>query len=205
MKTFVSKSLLATCLCLMPAPLLHAAPDVALKISLNGYYQAKIAKSSSFLRGKVAKTRISTKQILKLISQESGRSIPSGSQLMVNPDGSSTVVDRKGDIILDSTQYVRVIYYSDTEIIDGVRNTDSGKEKSNSYLKIALALDLEGMSGTINGMAISENRISPPDRDGVQKWTVHARSQVNGRGEIKGGPGFYDGKINLDGRGATIE
>lgn len=205
MKTSVSKSLITACLCLLPASLVQADPDAELKVTMHGYYQSNVSKSNKFLRGKVSKTRITTKQILKLISEESGRSIPSGSKLIASVDGTTKVVDRKGDKILNSSDYVQVRFYTGSEIIDGVRNLYNGKEQSRAYFKIVLAMNLKGMSGTVNGMAIAKNKVSAPDRDGVQKWTVNTNSEINGRGEIKGGPGFYEGKINLKGRGATIQ
>ena len=205
MKTTVSTFLLTAGLCLLSASLAQAAPDAELKVSMNGYYQSNISKSNKFLRGKVSKLRVSTKQILKLISQESGRSIPKGSKLMANQDGSTEVVDKKGNFVMDSSIYVQVLFDTDSEIIDGVRNLDNGKENSRSCFKIALAMNLQGLSGTANGMAIAQNRLTAPDKDGVQKWRINAQSQVNGRGQIKDGPGFYDGKIILKGRGATIQ
>jgi hypothetical protein len=114
------------------------------------------------------------------------------------------VVDRSGNLILDSSQYVRVRRATPSEIIDGVRNIRTGKEKSRSYFKIALAMNLQGLAGTVNGMAIADNQSTAPDRDGVQKWSLAIESRVNGQGQINGGPGFYDGKINLNGRGAAI-
>jgi hypothetical protein len=205
MNTSVSKSLLTACFLLLPASLVHAAPEAALKVTMNGYFQSNVSNSTKFLRGKVGRARISTKQILKLISQDSHRSIPAGSQIIVKEDGSTEVVDRNGNLILDSSEYVQVRYYTESEIIDGVRNLDNGKEKSRSYFKISLALNLSGFTGTVSGMAIAQNLITEPDKDGVQKWRVNTQSQVNGRGEIKGGPGFYDGKIKLNGRGASIQ
>ncbi len=205
MKTLVSKSLLTACLCLLSASLGHATPDAELKISMTGYFQAKVSKSNKFLNGKVGKTRISTKQILKLISQESGRNIPRGSKLMANEDGTTRVVDSQGKNVLNSSPYVQVRFYRDSEIIDGVRNINTGKENSRSYFKIVLGMNLNSLNGTANGMAISKNRTTAPDRDGIQKWKISLQSQVNGRGEINGGSGFYDGKINLNGRGAIIQ
>ncbi len=204
MKISVSKFLLTASLCLLPASLIHATPDTTLKLNLNGYFQAKISQSNQIVRGKVKKTRVSTKQILKLISQESRRSIPSGSQLKVNPNGTTYVVDRKGDTVLDSSRYVQVRFLDDTEIIDGSRNISTGKENTWTYFKIVLVMNFNSLSGTTNGLAIAKSNISAPDRDGVQRFRVDIESKVNGRGRINEGPGFYDGKINLNGRSATI-
>ncbi len=204
MKTSLSRFLFTACLGLLPASLIHATPDAAMQVSLTGYFQAAVSSSNTLIRGNVGKTRISTKQLLKLISQDSGRSIPSGSQLIVTDSGSTEVVDRQGATILDSTPYVRVKFFKDAEIIDGVRNLTTGKEKTRAYFKLALSLNLTGLTGTVNGIAIEQNDVSEPSRDGVQTSRVITDSRVNGRGSIQGGSSFYDGTISLKGRAAAI-
>jgi hypothetical protein len=205
MNTSITKKLLTAGLCLLAASHVQAAPEADLKVSFFGYYQSSVTSSKKFLRGNVKKTRVSTKQLLKLISQTSGRNIPGGSKLMVNDNGTTQVVDRQGNTILDSSEYVQVRFYEDSEIIDGVRNLDNGKEKSRAYYKIAMAMNLQGLSGTLNGMAIEKINISAPNRDGVQKFRTITDSKVNGRGQINGGSGFYEGSIKLNSRGATIQ
>lgn len=204
MKFFYSKSLFTACFCLFPASLVHAAPDAELKVSLSGYYQESVSTSKDRLDADVNRTRISSKQFLELIARDSGQKIPSGSRIMVSETGSTAVVNRDGGLVLDSTKYIRARFYKKSEIIDGKRYFDDGEEDIRAYFKVALTWNLRGMKGTVRGLALETTKVSSPDRDGVQIFRVGLRSDVSGQGRIRGGTGFYEGRIDLEGRGATI-
>lgn len=204
MKSNLLKPILAVGFFLLPTLSLHATVDSVLKIDLNSYYQSKKSKGSKFASGKVTTVRVDSKQLLKLLGQEKGVRFPSGSRLMVTDVGYVYVANSKGQEVIDAAPYVQVAYGKSEELFDGKVNVTNGKENARTYSMIQLSLDFPTLEGTLEGVAIEKVKVNAPDRDGIQKSRTETKSTINGEGVINGGTGYFDGKVNLKGRGAVI-
>lgn len=204
MKSTFLKPILSAGLFLLPVLSLHATPDTVLKVDVKCYFQAKTSISKDKQKGDVDTVRLNSKQLLKLIAREKGAKFPNGSQLIVNEAGGVAVFDSKGNFIMDASPYVTLVFSTAKQLVDGTRDLDDGKENTLSFYPIALKLKLSTAKGTLRGVAIEHTRVSSPDRDGIQVTRVDLESAINGKGEINGGFGCYEGEIKLEGREAVI-
>ncbi len=204
MKSVFPKSLLAACLCLLPAALHAQTPDIPLKMNVLGYYQAKLSSGTQKVSGRVGTYRMDSKQFLKFIAKQTGRKFPRGSQLMVSGSGRCTVADSNGNTVIDATPFMEVKFLTDGSIFNGSMNTSTGRRDSRDYYMIALQLKLDNLKGILTGVANEKINVNNPSRTGVQTTRRNIRSDVNGKGLINGGPGYFEGSISMVGRTAEI-
>ena len=205
MKSQSLKLILSAGLFLIPPLSLQAAGlDTVLKVELNCYYQAKTSVSGDVASGKVGIVRVNSKQLLNFIGRERGIRFANGSQLMVTDSGDVYVADSDGNSILDVNEYVHVSFAKEKQLYNGKINTSTGKEDSRNYYRLALKLNLSTLKGSLRGIGIEDLLVTAPDKDGIQIARGNTASTVNGRGVVNGGPGYFDGRINLKGRSAII-
>lgn len=204
MKSLFTKSLFAACLCLLPTLLQAQTPDIPLKLDLNAYYQAKFSTNNKKVSGRVGINRVDSKQFIKLIAKQTGRSFPRGSRLMVSESGRCTVADSSGNTVIDATPFIEVKFLTDGAIFNGSMNTSTGRRDSRNYYMVSLNLKLDNLKGVINGVAIEIININNPSGTGVQTTRRNIKSDVNGKGGINGGTGYFEGSISLVGRTAEI-
>jgi len=202
-----SKSLhliLAAGLFLFPALSVHANVDSILKLDMKGYFQAKYSATDSRESGQVGVVRMSSKQLIKLLSRQVGIRYPGGSRLKVAADGSVYIADAKGNIVGDVSEYFGAKADIANSLIHGKRNLVNGTERSKNYYPITFTINLPGLQGTFEGLVIEEFSVSAPSGAGVQFTTGTANSRVSGEGRINGKPAFFEGNLNLKGREASL-
>ena len=188
---------------LLPAGSLHAELDSVLKLDVNCYFQSKESTSNKAFTGKVGKVRLDSKQLLKLIGNQKGVKFPKGSILMVADDGSVFVADSKRTFIADANAFVQLVFERDVELFNGRLNLDTGKEDSRTYYPLALKLKLANIEGTLHGIGIEKLFVGEPKKTGIQLTRGHTKSDINGKGTLNGGLGYYEGKIDLKGKTAS--
>ncbi len=204
MKSLALKTLFAAGLLLFPTMSAQAGLNSDIKLDVNCYFQAKTSFSGNVDAGKVGIVRLGAKQLLNLIGREKGIRFPSGSRLMADEVGNVFIADSLGNSIMDASPYAKLEYYKNNELLDGAINVSTGKEQSRTYYRLALKLNLTSLVGTLRGVAVEALLVSAPDRNGIQITRGTITSTVNGKGSVNGGAGYYDGKIVLEGRGATV-
>lgn len=193
----------ATALFLLAATSLHAELDSVLKLDVNCYFQSKESTSNKALTGKVGKVRLDSKQLLKLIGNQKGLKFPKGTILMVADDGSVFAADSKRTFIADASAYVQLVFERDGELFNGRLNIETGKEDSRTYYPLALKLNLANIEGTLHGIGIEKLFVGEPKKTGIQLTRGHTQSEINGKGTLNGGIGYYEGKIDLKGKTAS--
>ncbi len=188
---------------LLPAASLHAELDAVIKLDVHCYFQSKESTSNKALTGKVGKTRLDSKQLLKLIGNQKGVKFPKGSLLMADENGNVFVADSKRTFITSADEYVRLAFDRDGQLFSGRLNLKTGKEDSRTYYPLALKLNLASIEGTLRGIGIEKRFIGEPKKTGIQLTRGNTQSDINGDGILNGGTGYYEGKIDLKGKTAS--
>lgn len=202
MKSKSLNLLIAAGLFLFPA-LTHASVDSFLKLDLTYYYQEKLSSNEEGNSGKVRIARIDAKQLLDLIGKQLGANFPKGSQLKVAVDGKVYATDSDGNTLRDVSQYLEAKVSTKNRLFDGNVNHVTRKEDSRNYFPISFIIELPGLEGTVEGIAIETFKVGPPNKDGVQITTGQISSTVNGNGMVGVGAAYFEGTMELTGRQAT--
>ena len=205
MKSTSLKLLLGSGLFLLSAFSLQASVESVLKLDLRCYYQKKISTSDSQVKGSVELVRLDSKQLLKLLSKQTGLRYPAGSQLSVDTAGKVLVTDSKQTrTVADVSRYFRAALDRDDAILDGKFNRETLEEKSVNYYPISFTINLPAFKGTVSGIAIENVSVAKPDKYGIQHISGKSSSNVSGQGQLSGKVAYFDGKISLAGKKAVI-
>lgn len=203
MKSKSLNLLIAAGLSLFPA-LTHASVDSFLKLDLTYYYQEKSSSTEDGNSGKVKTARLDAKQLLDLIGKQLGANFPKGSQLKVAVDGKVYVTDSDGNTLRDVSQYLEANISTKNRLFDGAVNHVTRKEDSRNYFPISFTVELPGLEGTVEGIAIESFKVAPANKDGVQISTGQIDSKVSGKGLVGAGTAYFEGTMQLKGRQAII-
>ncbi len=204
MKSNLLKLLFAAGLFLLPAMSLQAGLNATLRVDINCYFQAKTSSSGALESGKVGIVRLNSKQLLTLISKEKGIKFANGTLLMVSDEGVVFVADAQGNVLMDVSDLVQVKLEKAEELLSGKVNLTNGKEDSRTYFPLTLTFNLATLKGTLRGIGTEDRLTTAPNKDGIQIIRGSTDSAVSGKGIINGGLGYFEGRINLKGRNASI-
>ena len=204
MKSKPLRLLLATGLFLFPALTAQASVDSTLRLEIKCYYQLKTAVSGVKDIGTAKIVRLDSKQLIVLLSKDAGIKYPGGSRLEVATDGKVFVTNSKGDRLGDVSQYFHATLETQSRVYDGFRNTETGQETTRNYFPVSFTINLPSLKGTVSGMASELFKVTPPTGDGLQLVIGHSDADVNGRGSFDGALAYYNGKLALDGRKASV-
>ncbi len=204
MKSNSLKLLFSAALFLLPAMPLQAGLNAVLRMDVNCYFQAKSAASGDIVAGKVGKVRLNSKQLLQLIAREKGIKFTKGSILMATDEGAVYVADSQRTLLTDVSDLVQLEFEADVELFNGKVNVVTGKEDSRTYYPLALKLNLTDFQGTLRGIGIEDRIATAPQKIGVQVIRGNTDCSINGRGLVNGVLGYYEGKINLKGKTASV-
>jgi hypothetical protein len=107
-------------------------------------------------------------------------------------------------MILDVSNLVLVKVEKSQQLFNGKLDLTNGKESSRTYFPLSLTFNLATLKGTVRGIGIEDRRTTAPDRDGVQVTRGTTDCDVSGKGVVNGSPSYFEGKVNLKGRSASI-
>lgn len=204
MKSYSLKPLLGSGLFLLSALSLQAGVESVLKLDLRCYYQNKFSSTDTKVTGSVDPVRLDSKQLLKLLAQQTGLKYAGGSQLRFDTDGSVHITDSKGNTIADVSRYFSTEQERDNSAFDGKYNRETGQETSHNYFPISFTINLPSLKGTVSGIVIEKFTVTKPDKFHIQRLEGRATSNVNGQGRIEGKSAFFDGKMILTGKKAVV-
>lgn len=204
MKSNFLKFLFSAGLVLLPAMSLQAGLNATLRVDINCYYQAGTSVSGGVESGRIGIVRLDSKQLLTLIGQEKGIKFANGSLLVVSDEGVVFVADAQGNTIMDVSNLVLVKVQKADELLGGKVNLTNGKEDSQTYFPLSLTFNLATLKGTLRGIGIEDRIATAPNNDGVQIIRGSTDCAVSGKGIVNGGLGYYEGRINLKGRNASV-
>jgi hypothetical protein len=203
MKSLSRNLALATGLFLLSTSGLQAA-EYEIQLNLTSYIQKEFSVSSSTEKQKIDKSRLDSKQMLKLLAREAGVDVSGGSKLKLDDTGKVFIVDSKKNQRVDVTRYLSAEFDLEAQLIDGKRDLENQKEKSTRYFPVTFTMDLSGLNGSVQGLAIERFKTTGPDKDGVQRITASSKTPFNGQGTINGKIAYFDGEIAIKSRAATI-
>lgn len=204
MKSNSLKTILFAGLFLLPAMSLQAGLNATLRVDINCYYQAATSVSGGVESGRIGIVRLDSKQLLTLVGREKGIKFANGTLILVSDDGVVFVGDAQGNSIMDISDLVQVDFQKKEELLGGKVNLTNGKEDSRTYFPLSLTLNLSTLKGTMRGIGIEDRIATAPSGDGVQIIRGSTDSAVSGKGQVNGGLGYFEGRINLKGRNASV-
>ena len=204
MKSNTLRLLLASGLFLLPALSAQASVDSTLRLDIKCYYQLKTYISGKKSIGIAKIVRLDSKQLIVLLGKQVGVKYPGGSQLEVAVDGRVFITDSSGDRLGNVSKYFQATLDTQSRVYDGFHNNETGQETTRNYFPVTFTIDLPGVKGTVSGMANELFKVTPPTGDGLQLLIGHTDADVNGNGSFQGALGYFNGKLALDGRKATV-
>ncbi len=204
MKSITFKLLLASGFFLLPSLSTQASVDSTLRLDIKCYYQLKTSVSGVKSIGIAKIVRLDSKQLIVLLGKQVGVSYPGGSQLEVAVNGQVFITNSKGDRLGNVSKYLKAELNTAGRVYDGFRNNQTGQETTRNYFPVSFTMDLPGVKGTVYGMANELFKITPPTGDGLQLTIGHTDADVNGNGKFNSATAYYNGKLALDGRKASI-
>ncbi len=196
----ISKTLLIAALGLFPALVAHASVDSILNVELECFSQYKEGTTGPNNFGMATRTRINSKDLIKMAGKATGQNFPSGAQLKAFTDGRVAVVDSKGKLLTDITPLVRVKWNTIDRVYDGKINRKTGEERSKSYFPVGIIIDLPTLRGAIDGIGKESFQVFKPDKFGTQLFKGEIDSTVSGTGVVKEKKAFYTGTLKFRGR-----
>lgn len=204
MKSKTLNLLLAAGLFLAPTLSLRANVDSILELDMRGYFQAKSSTSSNRETGKVDIVRLDAKQLLALLQKKVGVKFNGGSRLKLATDGSVFVVNSKGAVVGDVSQYIKTVADYDNGLFNGIRNLSTNEEKGRTYYPITIKFNIPGFVGQVSGVVIEDFTVSPATKTGIQFLSGNGRAGINGQGQINGKGAYFEGSMTLQGKEAVI-
>jgi hypothetical protein len=204
MKSKALKLVLATGLFLLSALSLQASVESILNLDVKCYYQAKYTSDAENNWGKVNYVRLDSKHLVYLIGKARGTSFPDGAQLKVMVDGRVFVVTSDGYKITNVTNLVEAKLGVQKRLFHGTHNNQTGQETSRSYFPISLTINLPQLKVVLDGIGTEDFQATEADQDGIQIKMGTINCNVSGTGSVNGKLGYYDGRMELEGRKAAI-
>ncbi|NJM37096.1 MAG: hypothetical protein HC845_04030 [Akkermansiaceae bacterium] len=203
MKSLSTNLALTTGFLLLSAPRLLAT-DSEIKMNLTSYVQKERSVSSTTERGKVDKVRLSSKDMLKLLSKEAEVDVSGGSKLIFDETGKVFIVDPSKNRRIDVTRYMSAELDLSTQLFGGAKNLETQKEESRRYFPVTFTMTLSGLNASVQGLVIEKFKKTAADEDGIQRVKASSETAFNGQGAINRKTAYFDGNITIMSRSATI-
>jgi hypothetical protein len=203
MKSITHQFLLAFSLLLLPSLSLHAAVDSLLFLDAKCYFQKKIATTPDRMVGKVEMTRLNTKQLLQILTRDTGINYTNGSRLKVVA-GAIFVADANSKTLGDVSQYFQLTVNTQAGLLSGTRNLTTGAEQTRTYQSMSFTINLPTLKGKMNGLLTEDTQISSPNRLGIQEARASGNANINGKGTINRSPAYFEGTFRLSGYEAIL-
>jgi hypothetical protein len=197
---------LKTSLLLLAAALFPASPVMAtvpskLLLNLVIYLQSSLDEEGDQLLGDVEVMRAAGKDLLHFIEDATDSDFPNGAKIMVDPDGTVTVVNKNGELLADVSEFFRADYDEDY-LFDGKYHFETAQERSKIYFRLAFYLDIpdEGLALKVAGVAHESFTGSKPNARGKQTFTGHILCDLTGRGNWGESLILAEGDATLNGK-----
>lgn len=204
MKTKILRVILPSLLFFAGALNSEARIDSELDLDLKCYFQNSLVVTNSRETGQLATGRVNSKDLMRLIGQQSGVSFRNGSKLKMATDGKVYVETPDGSVRTDVSQYVMGYPETADQAIDGSYYFDSNRENRRYFYRIQIQINIGNLQGVVSGLTEESINASPPNRYDVQIVKSSGKSVVNGKGLFQGKLAYFDGKLTLKGSQAVV-
>ncbi|HXI50550.1 MAG TPA: hypothetical protein VNH84_03580 [Candidatus Saccharimonadales bacterium] len=164
---------------------LQATVTAPLTVSLTAFVEVGDTIGVIY-KSKIVKTRITTKDLLSFLSDETGVTFPDGAYIEVDPEGPVHVKGPEG-FDKDVSELVSTHFSFDDgkSVWSGTYNNDTSAEKSSGMFLMSLTVKNAGGDevASVSGLATEKYNASAPV-DGMQKVVAGLTATVVGSGDL---------------------
>lgn len=200
MKTRSLRTLLLAAAMLLPALPANATVPAPLDLFFAYYFQASQQSDGTVFKGDVKRVRVNSKDLLALLSQQTGINFPKGARIVVDPSGHTSVTEKKGTFIVDTSAFV-LAEFGDS-LFQGSFNNETEQEKSTSFIAFRLLVNIPVtfLELELIGMAKEDFNSTKINKHGTQKSRGKTKCEVTGRGNVDGDLILGEGNVSLTGK-----